>query len=127
MIYTQFEVVSSQKIVDGKVVSEHKKIDVEIDTSLYSELRWEQNFSANAQREGLFDYITRISAAKMEKPSAAVIISELKAIYCLGDFHMNFGDFLRLFNVADVAETEKLTKQIVDIFEAVNKSAIEKN
>ena len=40
-----------------KIVVNKKSINVTIDTSLFAEERWEQNFPVNAKRETLFAYM----------------------------------------------------------------------
>ena len=52
--------VLKQEFVDGTVRSEEENLVFQIDTSVYSEERWEQNFPELAAKEGLFQYIEKI-------------------------------------------------------------------
>lgn len=53
MIKTTLPVVEKQIDAEGKLVVNKKNINVAIDTSLFAEERWEQNFPHNAKSETL--------------------------------------------------------------------------
>ena len=81
MIKTKLPVQEKEINEQNKLVKTERQIDVEIDTSLFAEERWEQNFPHNAKNETLFAYVERIRKAGLME-SKAHILSNLKALYC---------------------------------------------
>ena len=79
--YDKNNVVEKQIDAEGKLAVNKKNINVAIDTSLFAEERWEQNFPHNAKNETLFAYIERMKAAGTIE-NKAYILSNLKALYC---------------------------------------------
>ena len=69
-----------EKIESGQLVRNERSILLEVDPSVYSEERWEQNFPAQAEREGLFEYIERVQASQVSE--RVRVASMLKALYC---------------------------------------------
>jgi hypothetical protein len=115
--------VIEQKIEEGKLIETKTKLKAYIDTSIYSQTRWEINFPKEAEKEGLFDYIERIKEYK--QVDIAKTISLLKAIYCFMEIDKSFKDFLKLFNVSD--NTLPLINALKDTFEIILNSSAEKN
>jgi len=101
------------------------KIDVIIDTSVYAEQRWEENFPANAAKETLFAYCERILGEE-KKVTKAKVLSALKALYCFieSDKLPDFKSFCQLFNIAEVDYVNELTEKMTLVFNvALNGSA----
>ena len=121
--------ILKQDFVNGEVLSTETDRSFVIDTSVYSEERWESNFPALAQKESLFQYIERIENAE-NTLKRAKIISLLKAIYCFlepteGD--LSYKEFAQLFSVSDVGYTERLVDKLTSAFNAILNSSATKN
>ena len=56
MIKTKIPVQDKEINAENKLVVAEREIEVKIDTSLFAEERWEQNFPHNAKNETLFVY-----------------------------------------------------------------------
>lgn len=116
-----------QEINDDKLVSVEKNVLFEIDTSVYSEERWEQNFPTLAAHEGLFQYIERIQeTASYDRVKVACL---LKAIYCFieSDEITSYKDFAKMFNLAAPEYTEKLITTLKKAFETILSGSSTKN
>ena len=61
MIRTTLPVVEKSIDENNNLVVNKKNINVSVDTSLFAEERWEQNFPHNAKNEKLFAYIQRVT------------------------------------------------------------------
>lgn len=118
MIKTKLPVLEKEMVADNKVVTTEREIDVEIDTSLFAEERWEQNFPHNAKTETLFAYVERIQKSGLLE-SKAHILSNLKALYCFLESKElpDFKSFLKLFDLADGQYLTRLTDKIKLVFE----------
>lgn len=97
MIKTTLPVVEKQINAEGKLAVNKKNINVAIDTSLFAEERWEQNFPHNAKNETLFAYIERTKAAgtietrRISFPTLKPFIALWKgAIYPISNRFVNF-------------------------------------
>lgn len=125
MIKTTLPVV--EKSIDEqskKIVVNKKSINVTIDTSLFAEERWEQNFPVNAKRETLFAYIERMKKTGQLEDKANVL-SNLKALYCFmeGDAIPDFKSFCQMFDIADGEYLNELIEKIKFVFDvALNSS-----
>ena len=107
-----------------KIVVNKKSINVTIDTSLFAEERWEQNFPVNAKRETLFAYIERMKKTGQLEDKANVL-SNLKALYCFmeGDAIPDFKSFCQMFDIADGEYLNELIEKIKFVFDvALNSS-----
>ncbi len=125
MIKTKLPIM--KKTIDEsekRLVLKESEIEVEIDTSLFAEERWEKNFPHNASKETLFAYIERVTSAGLAE-SKAHILSNLKALYCFmeGDEIADFKSFCQLFDLAEGEYIKKLIKKIKFIFELVLSSS----
>lgn len=119
MIKTKLPVLDKElDETQKKVVSHPREIDVEIDTSLFAEERWEQNFPHNAKNETLFAYVERIQKSGLME-SKAHILSNLKALYCFLESKElpDFKSFLKLFDLADAEYLTRLVDKIKFVFE----------
>ena len=121
--------ILKQDFVDGEVVTTETERSFVVDTSVYSEERWEMNFPALAQKESLFQYIERIENAESTLKRSR-IISLLKAVYCFIEptsGEMSYKEFAQLFSVSDVGYTERLVDTLTSAFNAILNSSATKN
>lgn len=114
-------------IVNDEVHIEQGSISLDIDTSVYSEERWEQHFPSLAEKEGLFQYIERIqSGAVTDRVKVACM---LKAIYCFVESSdlPDYRSFAMLFDLAVPEYTEKLITCLKGSFEKIIGGSATKN
>ena len=115
--------VLEQELVGNKIVKSVKDMTCYLDISAASQEVWEREFPIQAKNEGLFDYIAKIKAksASVDKSNISLIISALKAIYCVIRFEkpMSKDEFLSLFNFTDADYYGKLVGSLKNVFEAV--------
>ena len=119
--------VLDQKIVNGKLISNERTAIFNIDTSVYSEERWEQNFPALASREGLFQYVERIQ--KDSVTERVKVASMLKAIYCFieSDEIPTYKAFAQMFNLATPEYTTRMINALHSAFEIILNGSSVKN
>nr|DAM82136.1 MAG TPA: hypothetical protein [Caudoviricetes sp.] len=120
MIRTTLPVVEKSIDENNNLVVNKKNINVSVDTSLFAEERWEQNFPHNAKNETLFAYIERVkNAGQIE--SKAHILSNLKALYCFmeGNEIPDFKTFCQMFDLADATYLGTLIDKIKTVFDLV--------
>ena len=114
--------ILEQELVGKQLTSTTKDMTCFLDISATAQEVWEREFPIQAKNEGLFDYIERIrvAASKVEKPSVSIIISALKAIYCMIKFEkpMSKDEFLSLFSFTNAEYFNNLTQKLFDVFEA---------
>lgn len=108
-----------------KRVIEYGEREYELDCSLACQSRWEQKFPEMADAIDLVSFTEKISGFK--EASTALIISELKIIYCYLETEQTFLDFLKMFDLTNPSYCEKLTNRIKSIFDVVFSEASEKN
>lgn len=116
-----------QEIAGDKLVSVEKSVQFDLDTSVYSEERWEQNFPAMAAHEGLFQYIERVQ--KNSLTERVKVAAMLKAIFCFleSDEIGSYKSFAQMFNLANSEYTEKLISALIAAFKLVLGSSSVKN
>jgi hypothetical protein len=116
-----------QQLVDGQVVSTETEAVFDIDTSVYSEERWEQNFPVLASHESLFQYIERVQANSLT--ARVQIACMLKAIYCFieSDSLSSYKEFAQMFNLAAPDYTERLITTLTEAFKAILNGSAVKN
>lgn len=116
-----------QQLVDGQVVSTETEAVFDIDTSVYSEERWEQNFPVLAAREGLFQYIERVRADSLT--ARVQIACMLKAVYCFieSDSISSYKEFAQMFNLAAPEYTERLIATLTEAFQTILNGSAVKN
>ncbi len=118
-------IVTKDEIVDGKRVFEYAEKEVEINTSLTCQIRWEASFPEQAKKESIVDYAKRMEGLNAENP--AVIISRLKAVFCFIETGCSFIEFIKLFDMTQPVYLKKLEEAIKEVFQIVFDSAAEKN
>lgn len=115
--------ILEQELNDGKLVNTQREMTCFLDISAAAQEVWEREFPVQAKQEGLFDYIERIqkAASDDEKATVPVIISALKAIYCLIRFEkpISKDEFLSLFSFTNLDYFEKLTTRLMEVFQVV--------
>lgn len=119
--------ILKQQIKDNEIISEEIISDFDIDTSIYSEERWEQNFPVLAAHEGLFEYVGRIQDKAIT--DRVRVASMLKAIYCFiesEDIH-SYKEFAQMFNLAVPEYTERLISTLKNSFSLIINGASVKN
>ena len=117
--------IQTKEFKNGKVKISSSQQEFELDTSLVSEIRWETKFPQQAQHEDLFAYTERIQSIK--ETSVPAIISKMKSLYCWFDTELSFIDFLKLFDLSDLAYVTKLTDTITSVWRAIKDGSAEKN
>jgi hypothetical protein len=116
-----------QELRDDEVVSIRSSTVFEIDTSVYAEERWEQNFPKLAEKESLFQYVDRV---KGDSTTDRVrLTAMLKAVYCFieSDAVPTYKDFAKLFSLSDSKYTEELINKLITAFKAITGSSSVKN
>lgn len=114
--------VLEQELVGTKIVKATKEMTCYLDVSATAQEVWEREFPAQAKQEGLFDYIERIrKVAKDKGTNVSVVISALKAIYCMIKFEkpVSKDEFLSLFTFTDAEYFNSLVTKLLTVFEAV--------
>ena len=119
--------VLDQKIVNGELVSNERNAIFNIDTSVYSEERWEQNFPTLASREGLFQYVERIRKDSVNE--RVKVASMLKAIYCFieSDEIPTYKAFAQMINLATPEYTTRMINALHSGFEIILNGSSVKN
>lgn len=117
-----------QVMKNGEVISTETTEEFDLDTSVYSEERWEQHFPGLAAREGLFEYIERIDKAKGVAQRVQVA-SMLKAIFCFIESPTikTYKDFAHMFNLAAPDYATRLINTLVESFKAILGASSTKN
>lgn len=119
--------ILEQKFVDGKIIPTEKIADFEVDTSIYSEERWEQNFPILAEKEGLFQYIARIQDNSITE--RVRVSSMLKAIYCFieSDEIPTYKHFAKMINLSTPEYTTRILESLKNAFKAILNGSSTKN
>lgn len=119
--------ILKQELKDDSLVSQEVDNIFELDTSVYSEERWEQNFPQLAAHEGLFQYIERIQ--KQSVTERVKVACMLKAIYCFieSDSLTCYKDFAKMFNLAAPEYTSRLIDVLVKSFKMILNGSSVKN
>ena len=116
--------ILEQELVGKELVNTTKDMTCYLDISATAQEVWEREFPNQAKNEGLFDYIERIRIKASEndgKIGVSLIISALKAIYCLIKFEkpMSKDEFLSLFSFTDAEYFNSLVTKLLEVFKAV--------
>ncbi len=125
MIKTTLPVIEmSIDEISKKLVKVEKNIDVNVDTSIFAEERWEANFPENAKMETLFAYLERVNNGGLVKDKS-YLISNLKAFYCFLESEQlpSFKSFCQLFDGSDSEYVTKLTDKMSFVFNLVLQSS----
>lgn len=119
--------ILNQTLTDEEIVSSVSEAVFEIDTSVYSEERWEQNFPTLAAHEGLFQYIERIN--KDAVTERVRVISMLKAVFCFIESEevSTYKQFAQMFNLSNVEYTDNLILKLKSAFNLILNGSSVKN
>ena len=117
--------IQEKVIKDGVLVKTPGEKEFDLDMSVAGQMRFEAKFPELAEREDLFGYSKRICAEK--KATGAIILSKMKMLYCWFDTDLSFVEFLKMFDLADIEYSTKLTDKIHEIFKLIFDSSAEKN
>ena len=119
--------ILEQSIENNEIISKESKAVFDIDTSVYSEERWEQNFPAQAAKEGLFQYIERIHEGSLNE--RVKVACMLKAVFCFieSDVISSYKEFAQMFNLATPEYTTKLIDKLHSVFKLIIHSSSTKN
>lgn len=115
----------TKEIKNGKLEKIKGTFTADLDMSLASQIRFEAKFPELAKNEDLLGYAQRLKDTK--ELSTAVILSNMKILYCWFDTELTFIEFLKLFDLTDIDYIKQLTGEIKTIFELVLNSSAEKN
>ena len=115
----------TKEIKNGQVEKVKGTFTADLDMSLASQIRFEAKFPELAKNEDLLGYAQRLKDTK--ELSTAVILSNMKILYCWFDTELTFIEFLKLFDLTDIDYIKQLTGEIKTIFELVLNSSAEKN
>lgn len=117
--------IQEKVIKDGVLIKTPGEKEFDLDMSVAGQMRFEAKFPELAEREDLFGYSKRICAEK--KATGAIILSKMKMLYCWFDTDLSFVEFLKMFDLADIEYSTKLTDKIHEIFKLIFDSSAEKN
>lgn len=108
-----------QEMVGEEVITTESTAVFDLDTSVYSEERWEQNFPRLAEHYGLFQYIEKVQ--KESETNKVRVIAMLKAVYCFIESNTvpTYKDFAKMFNLAVPEYTDKLINKLKTAFKLV--------
>ena len=119
--------ILEQSIENGNLISAERDAVFNLDTSVYSEERWEQHFPTLASKEGLFQYVERIQ--KDSVTERVKVACMLKAIYCFieSDEIPTYKSFAQMINLATPEYTTRMIKILHDAFNIILNSSSVKN
>lgn len=119
--------ILEQKLENDSIVNSERTASFTIDTSVYSEERWEKNFPELARHEGLFQYIERIDNNSIS--DRVKVACMLKAIYCFieSDEIPTYKSFAQLINLAVPEYTTRLIDTLKNAFKLILNGSSVKN
>lgn len=115
----------SKEIKNGQLEKIKGTFTTDLDMSLASQIRFEAKFPELAKNEDLIGYAQRMKDVK--ELSTAVILSDMKILYCWFDTDLTFIEFLKLFDLTDIDYVKKLMEEIKTVFDLILNGSAEKN
>ena len=115
----------TKEIKNGKLEKIKGTFTADLDMSLASQIRFEAKFPELAKNEDLIGYAQRLKDIK--ELSTAVVLSNMKILYCWFDTELTFIEFLKLFDLKDIDYIKQLTEEIKTIFDLILNGSAEKN
>lgn len=115
----------TKEIKNGKLEKIKGTFTADLDMSLASQIRFEAKFPELAKNEDLIGYAQRLKDTK--ELSTAIILSNMKILYCWFDTDLTFIEFLKLFDLTDLDYIKSLTEEIKNVFDLVLNGSSEKN
>ena len=116
--------IQKKEIENDKLKVVKDELELDLDLTLRSQMRFEIKFPELAQKEDLVSYTDRIRQYSF---SVGKVLSILKAVYCWFDTDIPFIDFIGLFDFTDQEYVEKLLNVFDKIFKIIFESSAEKN
>lgn len=118
--------IREKRLLDnGETQIQDSEIEVDIDTSLVSQMRFESKFPQLAQFEDIYHYSQRVF--ELKEQTAPVLLSKFKAFYCWVDTDKTFEEFVKMFSSEDKEYSDRLYKKMEMIVKAISDGATEKN
>lgn len=119
--------ILDQKMENGEIVTSERLAIFDIDTSVYSEERWEQNFPALAANEGLFQYIERVQENAVT--DRVRVSCMLKAIYCFIESAEvpTYKQFAQMISLSTPEYTVRMLESLKAAFNAILNGSSVKN
>jgi hypothetical protein len=110
-----------------EILSVEKIVKFDLDTSVYSEERWETHFPALAAKEGLFQYISRIQEGSVTEK--VKVIAMMKAIFCFIESNeiTTYKGFAQMFDLATPEYTDRLINKLHAAFKLLLDGSSVKN
>lgn len=115
----------TKEIKNGKIEKIKGTFTADLDMSLASQIRFEAKFPELAKNEDLIGYAQRLKDTK--ELNAAIILSNMKVLYCWFDTDLTFIEFLKLFDLTDIDYIKQLTSEIKTVFDLILNGSAEKN
>lgn len=115
----------TKEIKNGQVEKIKGTFTADLDMSLASQIRFEAKFPELAKNEDLLGYAQRLKDIK--ELSTAVILSDMKILYCWFDTDLTFIEFLKLFDLTDIDYVKRLMEEIKTVFDLILNGSAEKN
>ena len=115
----------TKEIKNGQIEKIKGTFTADLDMSLASQIRFEAKFPELAKNEDLIGYAQRMKDVK--ELSTAVILSDMKILYCWFDTDLTFIEFLKLFDLTDIDYVKRLMEEIKTVFNLILNGSAEKN
>ena len=115
----------TKEIKNGQIEKIKGTFTADLDMSLASQIRFESKFPELAKNEDLVGYAQRMKDVK--ELSTAVILSDMKILYCWFDTDLTFIEFLKLFDLTDIDYVKRLMEEIKTVFNLILNGSAEKN
>ena len=115
----------TKEIKNGQIEKIKGTFTADLDMSLASQIRFEAKFPELAKNEDLIGYAQRMKDIK--ELSTAVILSDMKILYCWFDTDLTFIEFLKLFDLTDIDYVKRLMEEIKTVFNLILNGSAEKN
>lgn len=115
----------TKEIKNGQVEKIKGTFTADLDMSLASQIRFEAKFPELAKNEDLIGYAQMMKDVK--ELSTAVILSDMKILYCWFDTDLTFIEFLKLFDLTDIDYVKRLMEEIKTVFDLILNGSAEKN
>lgn len=116
-----------QELKDEQLVKTEELIVFDIDTSVYSEERWEQHFPDLCVKSSLFQYIEKVQNNSIS--DRVKVAGMLKALFCFMESEriQTYKEFAQMFVLSDPDYTDRLIGKLKSIFSLILNSSSVKN
>lgn len=116
--------ILEKEFKDGKIEKTKGELEVEIDTSAFAHLKWEEHFQKTVGYS-LEQYTALMQKTIAKNKNAASFTSLLKLLYCYvnSDKLPTFTEFAKLF---DLEIADEILKKLQIVFEQLDNSAVSK-